>query len=144
VSSKPKSWISTLADKVSDVLTAALIAVDALALVDGMLAYNDTKLSEFEDNEVEYVEWVCHPEMTATGTCEFCDSMEGTVFELGSEPDFPAHVRCVCEFAPVESPSKVMSPDDYTSYEDWRSSNKALVNALMLKWVAKSGVGSGH
>ena len=119
-------------------LEAALLYLMAVANVNGMSVYNDTKVDAIKEYEGEYVRWTVHPELAMIeGPCVYCDGLDGTVFDIDEVPDFPAHVSCNCELVYVSDvdPDDVVDMDDFIDYDAWRDSGEKAKKLLFDKWL---------
>ena len=83
----------TLMDVVNDPRRA-----DMIARTETARAVTQASVSSYQDAGVQQVEWLLSP-----GACEICeDYASDSPYDLGSEPDLPAHPQCRCSLSPVD------------------------------------------
>lgn len=72
---------------------------DTLARTSVNYSTNVAKNATTEQNSdvIEKEIWVSTLE---SGTCDYCEGLHGTVFDVGDAPDCPAHWNCACEVIP--------------------------------------------
>lgn len=59
---------------------------------------NEAAVERYKSHGVEQVEYIAASDDV---TCEECESLNGNIYELGSEPDLPIHPNCRCTYAAV-------------------------------------------
>jgi len=103
--SPPDKVAREIRDLVGDNRRAEMIAHTEMAR-----ATNASNVDEYRNSGVTMVEWQTSGD---DGVCEDCmDAEAGNPYEIGSEPEAPAHPNCGCQIVPAEFDDIVQLTDD--------------------------------
>jgi len=59
---------------------------------------NQGAVDYYSENGIDKVKWVAS---FGARTCEDCDALNGTIYDIGEEAEMPLHPNCRCTYAPV-------------------------------------------
>lgn len=69
-----------------------------IARTETLRAGNTATLERYARAGVQKVEWLSAQD---DRMCEECESLHGTVYDIGEEPDLPVHPNCRCTVVPI-------------------------------------------
>lgn len=88
-------------DDLIDALEEAGLAYDSkaemIARTEIMYGLNEGALRRYQEDGIEYVQWLAGPDDRC---CDECLSLDGQVFKIGEQPDCPVHPDCRCTLVP--------------------------------------------
>ncbi len=85
-------------------LFAGLIKTQGYSLISNTIAGVSGQVRDdlIEDNPELKIEKQIWVSMLDSNTCDYCSDLDDQVFDIGDEPDWPAHVNCNCELVPYD------------------------------------------